>query len=297
MPGIVYPPLLASQRCFFNIYLNICCSFRFHFSSVTFEWFKLDGCLCIHFFPPHLIQRMKSFHAPNIAPPHLPGNQQRNATECVKEREGMTKRQKSRRKRKTFVKKIWIWNENMLEMNWNHNGLSGPNESLHERASKKCQSRCRTFHAPSPFSQASHNVANKTAHKKQYRIKSKENWARKRRKRSLSWCCCGIFGARCLACCPLWQMEMKGKHDSVNEWRTLLLTGDCFVLDAMWVRNLATSIENVDWPDWLPSSWLADCPAPGWLKMDLDEQTWNVDEERGSSGTGWMIALLAVLTD
>jgi len=21
-------------------------------------------------------------------------------------------------------------------------------------------------------------------------------------------------------------MEMKGKHDSVNEWRTLLLTGD-----------------------------------------------------------------------
>lgn len=67
---------------------------------------------------------------------------------------------------------------------------------------------------------------------------------------------------------------MKGKHDSVNEWRTLLLTGDCFVLDAMWVRNLATSIENVDWPDWLPSSWLADCPAPGWLKMDLDERTW-----------------------
>lgn len=150
------PTFLASQRCFFNIYLNICCSFRFHFSSVTFEWFKLDGCLCIHFFPPHLIQRMKSFHAPNIAPPHLPGNQQRKATECVKERDGMTKRQKSRRKRKTFVKKIWIWNENMLEwMNWNRNGLSGPNESLHERASKKCQSRCRTFHSPSPLLQTS----------------------------------------------------------------------------------------------------------------------------------------------
>lgn len=196
---------------------------------------------------------------------------------CVKEREGMTKRQKSRRKRKTFVKKIWIWNENMLEMNWNRNGLSGPNESLHERASKKCQSRCRTFHAlSSPFSQAIHNVANKTAHKKQYTIKSKENWAG-------AWAD-AVVGfleqelLRCLACCPLWQMEMKGKHDSVNEWRTLLLTGDCFVLDAMWVRNLATSIENVDWPDWLPSSWLA-----GWLKMDLDdEQTWNVERGRGA---------------
>lgn len=167
------PTFLASQRCFFNIYLNICCSFRFHFSSVTFEWFKLDGCLCIHFFPPHLIQRMKSFHAPNIAPPHLPGNQQRKATECVKERDGMTKRQKSRRKRKTFVKKIWIWNENMLEWIETVTVWVAPTSLCTSEHRKNANPAAELSTPLPPVSRQAHNVANKTAHKKQYTIKSK----------------------------------------------------------------------------------------------------------------------------
>jgi len=115
--------LISLPSCFFNIYLNICCSFRFHFSSVTFEWFKLDGCLCIHFFPAHLMLRMKSFHATPflLFPLPLP-----LPLITMLLQHSKIKRQKSRIKRKTFVKKIWIWNENMVEMNWNRNGLSGP---------------------------------------------------------------------------------------------------------------------------------------------------------------------------
>jgi len=60
-------------------------------------------------------------------------------------------------------------------------------------------SLCVTSHHPTP--PPSHKVANKTAHKKQYTIKSKEEQKLELLMPDPEHC----------------QMEMKGKHDSVNE--------------------------------------------------------------------------------